>query len=353
MIKRKNKMLIYVIVALLVLGSLVGILSISMATSKLSTNLMTDYEGVTIIDGDFVVTINGETVNFNDVYGYPKLIKETERTLVPVRIISEQMGYDVDWEQETQTAIVKGGGSIVEVSIGDNTALVNGNEVPIDVQNGVAVDTKAMLINVEGDVHPRTYVPLRFISETTGAKIEYENINGTHHISITTGTVEYEDFDPEEDVDEYGRLTEEKSIEYIKEAFANISVISKNDKYYLKYDHIELPEYGNIVVGIGFSTSTGLALSTEPVFEHNRIPLNQSFELELPEGKIFKGMERVSITVLVMNMNHTNEFNPTSALLMYNYYEPSNSSEYFIFDEYHSKIEEADVDKSDIFGGIL
>ena len=49
---------------------------------------------------DLHLTIDGKKVNFTDELGHPMLIKETQRTIVPVRIISENMGYKVGWDQK-------------------------------------------------------------------------------------------------------------------------------------------------------------------------------------------------------------------------------------------------------------
>lgn len=328
-----------------------------------------------ILDGNYHVTINGQLLTFNDSYGYPKLLAETSRVLIPIRIVTENMGYAVGWNQSTQTASITGNGNNVEISIGDTQAKVNGKQVAIDVQNGVPVATKAMLLQVPGDPNPRTYVPLRFLSETTGAQIGYENINGTHHITINTnGTVtpvtppEPEEpyvpgqieitgdiiFNPATDVDKYNRINEAKSLEYALAVFENISVIHKNGNYYFKYDAIPLPRYGDVAVGFGFSTSTGIALSTEPVFPENQIPINESFEILLPEGKIYPGMERISIDIAVVNRENTYDFRPGASLLSYNYYAPSDSSEYVVFGATGDVIQHVtNVDKIRLFGDLF
>jgi len=137
-----------------------------------------------ICNTKFNVTIDGVPVSFNEVMGHP-VITKTNRTLVPLRIIAENMGYKVDWNQDTKQAYVKGGGVDVTLTINKNTAIVNGKTVPIDIQNGKVMDTKAVLIPVKGS--SRTYVPLRFISEATGATVGYDQRDGVHYITITTG----------------------------------------------------------------------------------------------------------------------------------------------------------------------
>lgn len=139
-----------------------------------------------------------------------------DRTLVPVRIISENMGYDVDWEQESTTVIMNGNNTEVRLKVGENTALKNGQRVNIDTQNGKPVDTKSVNIN------DRVYVPLRFVAEVMGGDIAYERVvlygMATHKITITTGQATPgtdPTFDPVTDVMPERRLTKEKTTEYI------------------------------------------------------------------------------------------------------------------------------------------
>lgn len=130
------------------------------------------------------LSIDGKVVNFTDELGHPYLTK-TDRTVVPVRIISENMGYKVDWENATRKVFVSNEKNKIQLQIGKNTAIVNGKTVPIDVQNGKPVDTKAMLVPAKGS--HRTYVPLRFVSEAMGAEVKYERKNGVNYIEINTG----------------------------------------------------------------------------------------------------------------------------------------------------------------------
>ena len=132
----------------------------------------------------FKVIIDNKIVNFTDELGYP-YISETNRTMVPLRIIIEDMGYDVEWEESTQKALISSEEINVEIQVGKDTAVVNGVIVPIDFQDGRFADTKAVLVPVKGS--SRTYVPLRFVSQAMGAEVKYEQKNGVHCIEINTG----------------------------------------------------------------------------------------------------------------------------------------------------------------------
>jgi len=65
----------------------------------LSLNLLTYAD-----DEQFFIVIDGVPVEFDSVMGYP-ILTETERTLVPIRIIAENMGYTVDWNQSKNRLI--------------------------------------------------------------------------------------------------------------------------------------------------------------------------------------------------------------------------------------------------------
>ena len=85
-----------------------------------------------------------------------------DRTLVPVRVISEGFGATVTWDGATQTATVKKGNTEIKLTIGASEMTVDGASI--------AIDAPASLIN------DRTFVPLRAISEALG-KIVYYNDN--------------------------------------------------------------------------------------------------------------------------------------------------------------------------------
>ncbi|WP_179295439.1 stalk domain-containing protein [Bacillus sp. FJAT-45350] len=92
------------------------------------------------------------------------------RTMVPVRFVTEELGYFVHWEPATRKVIIKGDKDI-ELIIGQNTALVNNNRIQMD--------TQAVLSN------QRTFVPLRFISESLGNQVEWFQQSRTIGINLT------------------------------------------------------------------------------------------------------------------------------------------------------------------------
>lgn len=86
---------------------------------------------------------------------------EEGRTLVPIRALAEKLGFTVDWlEAEQKITLTKGETTIV-LWIGSNKVLVNGVEGTIDVP--------------AKKVGNRTFVPIRFIAETLGTHVGWDN----------------------------------------------------------------------------------------------------------------------------------------------------------------------------------
>ena len=111
------------------------------------------------------VYVNGEKLEF-DV----EPIIMNGRTLVPMRKIFETLGATVSWNGDTETASGVRGGVRVSVSIDNPKAFIDGKATTLD-QPPVLLDG-------------RTLVPLRFIAEAYGAKVEW--IGETQTVNITT-----------------------------------------------------------------------------------------------------------------------------------------------------------------------
>lgn len=95
-----------------------------------------------------------------------------DRTMVPVRAITEMLGYDVYWYDDTRQVHVCEKGSTVPViamQIDSTKAYYTKYEEELGDSVGVEVilDSPATIIN------DRTFVPLRFISEAVGYVVEW------------------------------------------------------------------------------------------------------------------------------------------------------------------------------------
>ncbi|MDI6601869.1 MAG: copper amine oxidase N-terminal domain-containing protein [Thermoanaerobacteraceae bacterium] len=109
------------------------------------------------------MTVKGKELQFD----VPPVIKDG-KTLIPVRAIMEALGATVKWDQSTNTVTIIKGNTTIQFVLGESKVLVNGNEVNLDVP--------AM------EISNRTFVPLRFIAETLGEKVNYDNNTGDVNI---------------------------------------------------------------------------------------------------------------------------------------------------------------------------
>ncbi|MGB9814298.1 MAG: stalk domain-containing protein [Thermovenabulum sp.] len=105
------------------------------------------------------VKVNGKQLKFD----VPPVIKNG-RVLIPLRAVMNGFKADVSYDKDTNTVIIKKGDKVVKIDLTNNKVYVNDKEVSIDVP--------AMVIN------NRTLVPLRFLSEVLGKKVNYDEKTG-------------------------------------------------------------------------------------------------------------------------------------------------------------------------------
>ncbi|MGM9550824.1 MAG: stalk domain-containing protein [Clostridia bacterium] len=82
-----------------------------------------------------------------------------DRVLVPLRAIFESIGASIEWNQDTKTVTAVKGDKVIELTIDNLEAKVNGEIVTLD--------TPAIIRN------NRTMVPVRFVSEALGAEVKW------------------------------------------------------------------------------------------------------------------------------------------------------------------------------------
>ena len=105
-------------------------------------------------DNRIVMQINNKNIAVND----KKIVNDVapvivgDRTLVPVRVITELLGGKVDWNGVTRTVTLTIDGKVLSMTIGE--------EIP-------GFGTSAVIMN------DRTYVPIRYVMEKLGAKVEW------------------------------------------------------------------------------------------------------------------------------------------------------------------------------------
>ncbi len=112
------------------------------------------------------VYINDERIIFGDV----DPILQNDRTLVPMRKVFEKLGAVVGWDDATQTVTGIKGDRTISLTIGQSAATVNGESVLLDVPACIVDD--------------RTLVPIRFISESLGAVVNWDEAKNTVYIDM-------------------------------------------------------------------------------------------------------------------------------------------------------------------------
>ncbi len=101
------------------------------------------------------VSVDGVPVQFADVN--PMLVND--RVMVPLRGAFEQMGVKVRWDESTRSVTASDAHREIVLRAGDRYAMVNGQSVLLDSPPIMVQD--------------RVLVPLRFISETLGARVKW------------------------------------------------------------------------------------------------------------------------------------------------------------------------------------
>ena len=95
----------------------------------------------------------------------PFIDKASGRTLIPIRIIVEAIGGKVDFEAGESKVTLTKGSTVIELWIGKPIAKINGKEGYIDEN---AKNLAPIIVN------GRTFLPLRFVAENFGGKVDYD-----------------------------------------------------------------------------------------------------------------------------------------------------------------------------------
>lgn len=121
----------------------------------------TDKDENEVITNRLILNIDNPvaTYNNNEIKNDVAPIIVDGRTYTPARFVAEKLGATVDWNEVAQLVTVtsKDKKIVIELTIGSNTALVNGEKVEMDA---------AAFIQ-----DSRTYTPARFVAEQLGAEV--------------------------------------------------------------------------------------------------------------------------------------------------------------------------------------
>lgn len=117
--------------------------------------------------GSTVAIINGEPYTLDAA---PFIKPKVFRTLAPLRFVSEALGARVGWQADTRQVVIQDGVTGIILTIGSPEVLVNNAPVVLDCP---------------AELQPpgRAFVPLRFVSEALGARVDWDA--ATETITIT------------------------------------------------------------------------------------------------------------------------------------------------------------------------
>jgi len=140
---------------------------------------------IVFAQSDLTMTLNGQVIN-SDV---PPFI-ENDRTMVPVRFISEAFGAEVDWDEDARlVTIAKGLGVEIQLAIGSRTMELVRTMRPeyISLPDGEMIENTG----IYGRIHPialdvaavirdgRTFVPVRGIADALGILTTWDDESRT------------------------------------------------------------------------------------------------------------------------------------------------------------------------------
>ena len=126
----------------------------------LATTLMT----VPVMASTITLNINGSVVT-TTVAPY----QSNGTTLVPLRVVSENLGAKVDWNQQTKTVTITQDATIINLTLGNKIAKVNGEEKTLNLAPQIKNNT--------------TMVPIRFVSENLNCDVNWNK--ETQTVSVT------------------------------------------------------------------------------------------------------------------------------------------------------------------------
>lgn len=109
-------------------------------------------------------------INQREIYCDQPPVIINGRTLVPMRAIFEALKATVEWDDATRTVTSVRGGTVIQLTIGSDTAFVNSLPNTLDVPAQI--------------ISGRTMVPVRFIAESVGASVDWDGVSRSVYITL-------------------------------------------------------------------------------------------------------------------------------------------------------------------------
>ncbi|KOP68875.1 N-acetylmuramoyl-L-alanine amidase [Bacillus sp. FJAT-18019] len=122
------------------------------------------------------IYLDGQQINLSSGV---KVENNNGTVMVPIRVISENLGFNVGWNKATKTVTVQDGSQNVTMVVGNRLADINGQSVQM---------TNAPVLR-----GGTTLVPIRFVSEQMGLQVRWDNAQKAVYLTSTYG-----EFNPDE-----------------------------------------------------------------------------------------------------------------------------------------------------------
>lgn len=143
---------------------------------------------VIIGNKDFKVKEAGVLINEESLKTeFSPYIKEG-RTFVPIREITEKLGADVKWDGKDESIKITLNGDVINMQIDNPNVTVNDKEIALD-----KAQAPQLALYNKPRKETKTMVPLRFISETFGYNVDWNNDKVRAEISTVSAKSIFED----------------------------------------------------------------------------------------------------------------------------------------------------------------
>lgn len=177
---------------------------------------------------------------------------EESRTLVPLRVISENLGLNVDWNSETKEVTISNGEENFVFVIGEKYYEKSNEQIPMDAAPKIVSD--------------RTFVPIRVIAELFNKEVNWDNANRT--VVIGSGY----NFAPPVKDPAQKNFEPKKEAENLPTATKPNTLVSNNNGNGSNFNTYDIPTTAQYV---GNSSKKKLHLgscgSTKKIAPHNRV----------------------------------------------------------------------------------
>lgn len=114
-------------------------------------------------DDEYPIDVYIKGVQAGMYEGFTGVEVKNDRITLPVRVVAEGLGGKADWNGKTREVTLTHGKNVVVMTIGKKAYTVNGAKKTMDTVPRISKD--------------RTYLPMRFVAEALGVKVQWDEKN--------------------------------------------------------------------------------------------------------------------------------------------------------------------------------